>query len=349
MAMAAMELRIRNVAVGQAAEVKAVEAFKWAPLSDEPFLVAGFRAHKAGKAAEAEALLTEARNRNPRSRAARLILLERYLRTGRVKEAALEVALLTRVMPRSGQYLIPGLARFAEDPKASAALADVLRSNPSMQGDVLEHLAGTGASPDMIIRLANSLPPGTGEEDTRWQRILLSSMIERGDVDRAFAIWARYAGAPASGRKSGLYDGRFEGLPGSPPFNWALVANNAGVAERSKAASLQVEYYGRAPAELATQLLTLQPGKYRLSFRAEGEAKDGGSLNWILSCNRSNQAIQTVKIQNVTYAPRVIAGEFVIPAGGCPAQWLKLLGTPSEFPDTQSVAISDMRIDRARS
>src|SRR3546814_12260572 len=100
---------------------------------------------------QAEPLLVEARERNPRSRTARFLLLEHYVRNGQAKEAAGEMAVLTRLMPDARPLLIAGLPRFAESTPDSAAIAQVLEGNPAAPRAVLEHLAATGASPDFIL------------------------------------------------------------------------------------------------------------------------------------------------------------------------------------------------------
>src|SRR3546814_19839970 len=77
----------------------------------------------------------EARERNPRSRTARFLLLEHYVRNGQAKEAAGEMAVLTRLMPDARPLLIAGLARFAESTPESrseehtSALQSLMRNS----------------------------------------------------------------------------------------------------------------------------------------------------------------------------------------------------------------------------
>jgi hypothetical protein len=150
------------------------------------------------------------------------------------------------------------------------------------------------------------------------------------------------------GDEKGLYDSQFRGLPGPPPFNWNLVTSNAGVAERIDMPGLQIEYYGRIDTEFASQLLLLSPGRYRLAFRAQGDAKGEGSrLSWSVACVGKSAPLLQIPIAAITYSPRVLAGEFTVPAGGCPGQWLRLKGAAGEFTDPQSVTISALQIKKA--
>ena len=116
------------------------------------------------------------------------------------------------------------------------------------------------------------------------------------------------------------------GQPGMAPFNWYFPATTSGVAERSPT-GLQVEFYGRDTAELAGQLLTLAPGRYRLSVIAEGAADgEGSKLSWTLECLQSKARLGELVLTKVSYSPRRLGGEFTVPAQGCPAQWLRLIG-----------------------
>src|SRR3546814_5236790 len=89
---------------------------------------------------QAEPLLVEARERNPRSRTARFLLLEHYVRNGQAKEAAGEMAVLTRLMPDARPLLIAGLARFAESTPESAAIAQVLEGRSEEHTSELQSL-----------------------------------------------------------------------------------------------------------------------------------------------------------------------------------------------------------------
>jgi hypothetical protein len=150
-------------------------------------------------------------------------------------------------------------------------------------------------------------------------------------------------------QEGGLYDPRFQGLPGPPPFNWKLTAGNAGVAERGQGGGLQVEYYGRAPLELASQMLRLVPGRYRLAARVEGDASgEGARLAWRLLCAGGGAEIASLPLRGINYSPRVVAAEFTV-SSGCTVQTLRLDGTPSEFPEAQNVTVGEISISRAGS
>lgn len=316
-----------------------------APLAEEPFLVEALKALAGREDARAERLLVEARRRNPRSRMTRLILLDRYMRSGRIPKAAEEITVLHRLIPAASDVLVPELAKFARDPATRPALVGVLRTDDVLRERVLTNLATAGADPELVTGLAAAAGGRAGNQP--WQEAMIASLVARGDIARAHRIWSSLPGVRA--QESVIYDPRFQGLPGPPPFNWKLMAGNAGVAERGQGGGLQVEYYGRAPVELASQMLRLAPGRYRLAARVEGDASgEGARLTWRLLCAGSAGEIASLPLRGINYSPRVVAADFTV-APGCAVQTLRLDGAPSEFPEAQNVTVVEITIARAGS
>jgi hypothetical protein len=178
----------------------------------------------------------------------------------------------------------------------------------------------------------------------------VNNLVRQGEVDRAYRLWREFGKIPDSGAGKGLYDPGFRGLPGSAPFNWSLTAGAEGVAERASGGTLQASYYGRTDLVLAEQLLMLQPGRYRLQFDAEGDAKgEDSKLAWTLTCLGSNAQLVQVPLAGVTFTPRTLGASFSVPASGCRAQWLRLGGGAAEFPSEQAVTIRNLKLAGAGS
>ena len=320
------------------------EAARREPLSAEPYLFSGMRALEEQDVPRAERLLSEARRRNPRHPLVRLALLGLYLHANRVGEASFEIAALVRLVPRSSELLVPELARLAVQPATADAVIAAVGDEPLMTA-VLARLAQQGVDPDHLLRLAARQPRDAQMESNGWQAKMLVSVIERGAVRRAQQLWMRLAGV--SGAAPLLYDSRFEGKPGPPPFNWVLSGSGAGVAEPAAGGALDVEYYGRESLALASQLLALSPGQYRLVSRVEGSATGQGSrIEWRVTCTPSGRALATVPLSEINYDPRDLNAEFTVPAGGCEGQWLRLQGVAAEFPTNQAARISELDIQR---
>ena len=345
LALASIEFRVRKGAVTPATTRRAVEALQQAPLAYDPFLFASLGRLVAGNPQGAMAAIREARRRNPRSSITRLIYLDQTLRAGDVEQSAIEIAVISRLMPQTSRVLVPELARYAVDPQTAPALIKALRPDPKMRSAVLDQLASSGADPSAILKLAASGPaPADTSGVPAWQGRMLNTLIDRGEVGRARTIWASLAQVPSAAVRDAVYDGAFRGAPGPPPFNWSFGQGPAGVAEPTRAPALQVEYYGRAETELASQLLQLRPGRHQLSFTASGNAPSGGgSVAWILTCLGNKAQLGSVAIQKINYTPRRLSLAFSVPSG-CAAQWLRLTGTPAEFPAAHSITIADLQI-----
>ena len=323
-----------------------LEVLDRAPLSAEPLLLAAREAIERGDTARADRLVLAARRQNPRSRYALILLMEQQLRDRRMDDAALTMAVLSRVMPNSSDLLIAQMARMAQYPEMREATRGVIAEHPEMRGRLLEQLAQQGADADFILALAGPVARNGAAGEPRWQRLLLDSLVSRNEVSRAREIWGQLTGTrlPAAG----AYDPGFTGMPGPPPFNWSFETSADGVAEISDGApGLYVEYYARRDVRFGGQLIALPPGRYQLRFEVDGDASgEAGQLSWTISCYPGNRQIGRIPITGVTSGVKAINGMFVVPAG-CGSQWLRLNGKSAEFPKSQQATIRDLRITGA--
>lgn len=340
-----LEMRNRMDRVRPVVKKVARQALVRAPLIEEPFLLAGIDRLLRRDQEGAHRFLSHALTRNARSRVARLFMLELSLRRGDVTRAIADMTILSRLLPEVGAVFVPELARMAQDPQSRPALRDTLRSDPLMLEAVLHHLATKGDNPELALQLAGNLRTSSGETGD-WRQAVMDALVRQGKVARARQLWAYFGGGAAGTRDNLVYDGDFEGRPGLPPFNWRLNASNTGVAEIDKGQSLEVEYYGRADSELASQLLAIPPGSYRLSFHAEGDLKGSEHrIIWRVQCLDGKTTLLSLPLANITYAGRNVATAFTVPAS-CPGQWLKLIGEPTEFPKNESVSIRNLKIQK---
>lgn len=312
------------------------------PLASEPFVFAGFQTLAANDIGRAEQLFAEARRRNPRLPAARLALISIYLNTDRPGPAGQEIAATIRTVPGSANVLIDELVRISQNPASRRALAAAIGDDPLM-AEVLNRLVRTDAAPDAILELAARQPPAADGRFAPWQSRIVEMMIDRGELARARQLWRGFARAEEQAGGL-LYDPEFRGLPGGPPFNWVYASNEIGSAERSASGGLDVDFFGRRSGQLVSQLLTLAPGSYQLAFRAEGSANgQGAQLVWRIAC-RGGAGLVELPLGNVTYSPQDFSRNFVVPAGGCPAQTIELVGVAGEYPAQQTARITGLTL-----
>ncbi len=307
------------------------------PLAPEPFLVRGVEAQLAGDEALAGRAFLEARNRNPRAVAARYFLAEHYLRIGQTRRGLGEISSLTRLVPQSLDSIAPYLAAYARS--APPEVKALLRRNPQLEPALLNALAADARD----VRLALSLWSGRGGEGAKgWQVRMLNSLVEAGRFDEAHDAWLRFTRTPV--RRDHLIDTNFSS-DALPPFGWTLASGPAGVAEPENGGRLRILYYGRDSLVLASQLIKLRPGRYRLSMQVNGASAAAKALAWTVRCLPSSSAIADIGIAGAEKDGELTA-TFAVPANGCAAQSIELTGSPPEFPRQAEVTISRLRLEQ---
>ena len=315
-----------------------------APLAAEPFLIKGAIAKTAGREGLAERLFVEARKRNPRSAAARYFLAERYFSSGRETQGLNEVSALVRLVPSGSPMVVPGLAKYARTPGAVPHLQRMFAANPEVGDAVLTELASDAANAALIMQLAGPIEPRASVAPSpAWQGRLLNALIERGDFDEARGLWGRISGVTAS-TPPALFNKGFAKNPAPPPFNWTFASASYGVAEPAAGAKLNVIFYGRDDADLASQLLVLRAGQYRITMVAAGEAARPSGLEWSVTCLPSNAKLLGIPLRGMTLTGTRQSGTFTVPGQGCAAQWLKLKGTATEIAESEQVTIAQLEL-----
>lgn len=334
----------RAAAAGQPVPRERIEAIyaaaARAPLSPEPFLVRGVEAQLGGNLPLAERAFEAARLRDPRSLAAHYFLADHYLRTNQPDAGLAELARLMRLVPNSIASVAPYYAKYAQAPGGAERLKAMLRAHPEFEADVLSALATDAANADLILTLASGR--GTSQGDTPgWHGKLVESLVAAGQYARARAVWAKISGEQVTSDQ-GLFDPQFSGKKAPPPFNWTLLSTASGLAEGQGEGRLHIIYYGRENATLASQTLTLKPGRYRLGFQVEGGSQDLSPLAWKLTCLPSKRTIMAL---GLAAGRRPASGGFEV-SNECPAQKLELSGAAPEFPQTVDVTIRGLSLTR---
>lgn len=307
------------------------------PLATEPFLVRGVQAELAGDTGTAMRAFLAAQWRDPRSLAAAYFLADRYLRAGDVTRGLPEVAALARLAPGGTSTVAPYLAAFARSSANWPALRNLFDAHPELAGPALIELARNASSAPAVLALADARQ---NVPNAPWLAPLLDSLTRAGQYGQARAIWARATGVKAG---PSLYDAAFRDKSAPPPFNWSLTSSAVGLAERQAGGRLHVLFYGQDDGILATQLLLLKPGTYRLSMQLLGDATRARALNWSIWCDKVPEPIASVTLD----AAAARGWQFAVPQG-CAAQWLRLSGAAGELPQQVDATIAGLKLDKAR-
>ena len=313
-----------------------ISASAKAPLAPEPFLVRGVHAQVSGNQSVALQSYLAARERNPRAVAPRYFLADLYLKAGRTEPGLGEISALARLVPESLPNVAKYLAAYARTPGAAAQVKAMLENHPQLELALLNELAADAAS----TRLTLHLWSGRGGEEARtWQARLLEQLVQAGRFNEARAVWARFA--DVSAQSDSLFDAQFEARA-LPPFGWMLASGASGIAEPQGSGRLHLIYYGREDLVLASQLLTLPPGRYRLSMKVSASTPAAKSLSAAIRCLPSSSVIVTLPLQRQGR----VSASFVITGQGCAAQQLEISGDAPEFPERAEATVSQLRLER---
>ncbi|HTE85029.1 MAG TPA: hypothetical protein VK821_09865, partial [Dehalococcoidia bacterium] len=171
-----------------------------------------------------------------------------------------------------------------------------------------------------------------------WLRILVGNLVSEGQYEKARAIWISISGVNS---EQLLYDARFSDTQAPAPFNWTLTSSTVGLVERQRGGRLHVLFYGQDDGVLATQLLLLPPGTYRMTMQVSGSQKQ--LLGWSLTCDKSPAPFATIGLDTLAGRPWV----FTV-AAGCAAQRLDLSGTSADMPQQADVTISGLNLTSGR-
>lgn len=313
------------------------------PLSAEPFLVRAALEEKAGRYARSERLLVEARKRDPRAPAARLLLAQAMLRRGETLGALEEMAILARLVPGSFAPLTEALAAHAQSPSGVRDLKALIGKRPDLREPLLAALAADPSNTNAILSLA---PPSTGAMTgssgaPAWQARLLNALVAQGRFDTARTVWLKITGDRLS---HSIYNPRFAEIPAPEPFNWTLAKSGGAIAEPDQN-QLHVLHFGSEDLIIAAQTLVLAPGRYRFSLTVDGPAGRPGQLAWRLRCLPKGPKVLDLTIGDPKQA-RQVAAAFAVPAGSCAGQRLELVGTAQEFPEDADVRFGNLQLTR---
>jgi hypothetical protein len=305
------------------------------PLGAQPFLVQGAIAARNGDYERAERLLANARQRAPRSPAARYLMGDLYLRSNRPVEAMAEMAVLNRLLPAGSQQLAPSLAAYARSPGSIPQIKAILASYPELEEPLLTTMSTDVANTDAILKLAS--PPKREGPAPIWQRLLLSNLVDKGEYAKAYSSWSRLSGVAT---RPGLHNPQFDASNAPPPFNWRL-AEGAGAVVQPSSGGLQVVYYGRDNLALAEQVTLLPAGRYRLAASVSGSFPQGSGVAWRVKCLPAGPELLSLPVAR----PGPLGGEFTVPAG-CAAQNVSLSGEMLEVPGASDFRVSGLRLSR---
>lgn len=232
-----------------------------------------------------------------------------------------------------------------------AEVASHLVRRPPWRELFLVRLAQTARDPGIVFALLKRLSLGPAKPTPDELGAYFDRRLAQHDYSVAYLDWLQLLPPSALARVGNIYDGDFSGAPGPPPFNWRLSSGPGGSADILSGSGgrglLEVAYDGVSTAPLATEMLVLPPGAYRLTGRSAVTQSGSGSLGWTLTCASSESPLaRTTIVAPADDSWIGFAAAFTIPDQGCQAQWLRLTPHPGDRSDDISGRYTGLRIER---
>jgi hypothetical protein len=265
-----------------------------------------------------------------RSLPTRLWLIQRSVDGGDVAGALDNFDIALRTSTAAPEVLFPVLAGASADPGLAQPIARML-DRPSDWREAFLHYAITEAhaGPGVMAVLL----------DMRDRRLILGKKIDEALVgelltEKAFGLAreARDGFGPRAGPGM-VADPRFAEGAQRYPFGWLMIQTGTSGAQRAQVGGQAALEYQASPGgggPAATQLLTLEPGPYRLTAITAEPASDRVSQPfWTITCGDAGG--QLAILDQPGAAEASASADFSVPAG-CTGQWLLLTLRSSDEP-----------------
>ncbi len=259
-------------------------------INPDALAVLGFLSEVKGDAVAAERLVRASDRLSRRQSAVQLWLIESSVRKGDVAQALVHYDRALRTKPDTQKLLFPVLAAAITNPEIRSALKPYVRSKTGWADQFLLYASSQApdlrAVVDLVTETGGPVDPGN---NMRQKQILLSSLVSKGAYDDARRVYRLMPGQKEARLISPAFDAsdkdaRF-GAMGWQIFDDPDAGGSFENGEDRNRVRLSVFANAATTRPVATRLLYLAPGSYRLSVvLAAIEPGDGGYLRWQLRC-----------------------------------------------------------------
>ena len=353
----------RSFADAQDQPERAIAAWRTAPALASAAAVLAVQAPSAANMARAERLATETLLREPSNVVAmRTLALAQDLK-GQHKRAGVLMGYAERMSRRdvpTQLWLIQEAVTAGKIPDALHHYDRALSTSWSMRDVLLPILIEAAAEPEIADRLSRRL----AERPNWWMPAVTRFVTESNDPSSLALVLRRMklnpaddyersllgpgiarlvrngaygdaqqiylAARPEMRRATTVRDGDFSSDPLLPPFDWELgsspdLSANRVAGDGSSDLRLELVAADAHNGTAAKQLLLLAPGRYRLTALV-GNVGQGSVRPAIeLRCAEgAERPIATMPFPATGAGAVKLGGAFIVPEGGCRAQWLNL-------------------------
>ena len=238
---------------------------------------------------------------------------------------------LLRTRPRLDKYVVPILAKIAEDKASSGLVEAALDKNPPWREQFFAALPSSvedARTPlDLLLGLSKSPTPPTSAEIAPYVKFLIGRKL----YDLAYYTWLQFLPVDELREAGLLFNGNFDVAPSGLPFDW-VINQGSGVTveivpnpDSHGNHALLVDFaYGRVDYHSVRQLVMLVPGTYEFKGQYKGQLFGPRGLKWRIVCASGPTIEESPMIIGTMPSWRTVAFTFTVPATGCRAQYVRL-------------------------
>jgi hypothetical protein len=330
------------------------DALARAPFDVRALRVVGLTEARAGRATEADDILTLAGNWSLRDDPTHAWLVEHRLRRGDYASSFAHADTLVRrredIRPQVFKLFTTAATHDRE--RALPVIARLLAARPPWRQSYLDSLytstEGLQAAASLAVMLQSGRAPLTNAE----LRQLYLQFLDKGQIEAVRTIRSRL-NRPAG--SAAVTNGDFSDPGATEPFQWHLAQSAGVVVEivpddiRPANPALRVDYNGFSASRIVEQMMFLSPGPQRLTLEARVEAGDPATrLAWTVTCAPGDRRILLAPATPVTARDWTPYGvDFSVPAN-CPSQWLRLEALGGERHDQTTAWLDRVAIAKGR-
>lgn len=307
-------------------------------LARAPFNVAALRVlamseAEAGRTDQADEMMTLAGNWSLRDSAAHSWLIESRLRQGNYASAFAHADTLVRRRADLRPLVFNLFSTAAEsDVRAGAHLVSELADSPPWRSEYLESLYRRPDGLQLLAGLALGLEETRAPFTNAELQALYQALYQGRRIPGLKTVRDTLGRPPAA---TILVNGEFADQEAILPFGWqrgvgpGISVDLLNDDRKPELTALRVIHDARNAQELASQLVLMQPGTYRLSGRQRLETGRGRSgFAWQVQCLETSEIISEVRFNldmdaQADWAP--FQTRVVVPAQGCTAQIVRLV------------------------
>jgi hypothetical protein len=267
---------------------------------------------------------------------------------------------LLRTRPEFAPYVVPLLARAAEDRQAIGLLKTVLSNDPPWRKQFLVALPSSVTDVRTPLDLLLSLRKGPAPLKPADIDGYLQFLIAHKFYDLAYYTWLQFL-PPEELRAAGLlFDGDFEVVPSGLPFDWKITPGSGVTidivprSDKPAGHALLIDFlYGRVEYHSVVQLVMLNPGTYAFKGKYKGELAGPRGLKWRVVCagDAGTKVGESAAISGRTRGWADVAFSFTVPTSNCRAQYVRLdldARMASEQLVSGSMSFDELQISRLK-